>query len=152
MCNFFSRECGCKLRAALASAYEARDRKSYEDQVNNGYFVVDDRGHYDYYDETPKRRLSPHFCGVAVSVIDNNTVSIMLRGRIPWSRRVTYWLKLRDAYTERGYVNFLIRNGEESELAELAAHLLSPRVAATIDRLRKVLGEFWANYQPSERG
>jgi hypothetical protein len=142
---------------ALQEAYRVPIPKRRKGELPS-VFVVDDRG---VQDKDSRGKLYSYFCEITVEVIDDNdTVAVALRNNVPESTGVTMWLKFQDAEVGDGRVRFLIRKGEEDALADLSATLramvgpgkrykvasykyVCPRIASALDRLRKVLTEFW---------
>ncbi|UOA14036.1 hypothetical protein [Sulfitobacter dubius] len=118
-------------------------------------FIVDDRKEGDF---GANKRLYSTFCQILATVIDENTVTVDLRGNVPDSERVRKVIEeLGGAFTESG-ASLTIARGEQGGLFNLSRAITAitgkrysvasykyvcPRTAKSLRHLMGALNKAW---------
>jgi hypothetical protein len=143
------------LKQIFFDEYEGFADKRIKNIESSSVFTIDDRGPKD---TNAKNQLFSWFCQMSADIVDQDTVKIILRGGVPTSADVVKWLKAHGATSEPSRVEFLVKRGDQAEVASLAAAIwaitdgrykeksykyVCPRVGESLDRLRAVLDRAW---------
>ncbi len=146
-----------ELKRIFFDAYDGFVDKRVKNLDKESFFAVDGRGEGDY---DARGQLFLWFCEIYVEVVDEQAVSVTLRGGVPESRAVAAWLEQHNAKQDHYGIRFSLQRGEQDELLLLAAAFraitqpgaryevkaykyVCPRAAAAIEQLRRILDGAW---------
>lgn len=145
------------LKQTLLDVYGHFSDKRIKKIDSGSLFIADDRGPGDH---GADGRLFGWFCLIFAEVVDQDTVSVTLRGQVPQGTDVEGWLAAHGAQLTPGGVEFSVQRGHESNLKELAKAFRAivapgksytvksykyscPRTATSLERLADALGKAW---------
>jgi len=106
------------LKKALIDVYGHFSDKRIKNIDRGSLFIVDDRGPGDH---GADGRLYGWFFLIFAEVVDQDKITVTLRGQVPQSAAVLDWLETHGAQTTAAGIELRVQRGEEGELKALAS-------------------------------